>query len=94
MCVPVPVDAKGGNINKKGKVTGGLPAPSLDLVNQMMTPFRRAATGTNIEEQRQRFNDPNSIAAMLAPPQSSRTGGVTGPEMQAYVNNKGYRRPY
>ena len=75
MCVPVPVDAKGGgNINQKGKVTGGLPPQSMDLVNQMMTPFRRAATGSNIEEQRKRFNDPDSIAAMLAPTKDSRFG--------------------
>jgi hypothetical protein len=128
MCVPIPVS---DNLSKKGKVTGGISTPAQGIVNQMMTPFRRAAGGDTLVEQRQRFSDPRSMAALLTAPalynpqrtapvgdaavppgpdkrplteaerrryigrdRGSDTGNVSGADMQRYIDNKGFRRPY
>jgi hypothetical protein len=75
MCVPVPVKNNAGQntVNKGGEVTKyGLPNPSRNVFNQMMIPFQAATTaavdGKSFEKQQKAFNDPDSIAAMLAQP--------------------------
>ena len=82
MCVPVPVDQAGKpsnpNINKNWKVTGGLPPPQLDMLNQMMTPFRRAYKEPDPAKRREVFTDDRSMGAMLTQPK----------------DQSRYRRPY
>ena len=72
MCVPVPVEGRGGqgragggqNVNKNFKVTGGLPPASLDMLNQMTLPLRAAARV--VPERRPQVMQ-SSMADMLAP---------------------------